>query len=488
MNVDLIIWIIKSFFINIYTYFIFLKIKNYNKLKFMQMLEIFGISIIETIIYCILKRYTNQFVIVMLNFFIQIIFLKIFLKYRNELVITTNLVSNAIVYIVFGISTLIEFFISNIFSIKNSIINLVIILVIEFIILRGIFNIKRFNKGLSFLKSSKDNEHLEIIMINIGAITIFAYCLFGNYDKNLTKDIFIPFLLLGLVIIIIIQKTLMLYYKQKLLVKTIEEYKNEISEKDAQIQKLSAEKYKISKLNHEFYNRQKSLERKVNEIVTKANLNMETASELGVMDQISSLTKEYSAKLEEIKELDQLPSTDIEEIDDMFKYMQSECKQNNIDFKLKINGNIHHLVNTIIPQNKLVTLIGDHLRDAIIAVNSSSNSYKSIIAILGVKDNTYEFCVYDTGIEFEIDTLLKLGLEPATTHKETGGTGIGFMTTFETLKETNASLIIEEKHEMNDNDYTKAVIIRFDGKNEYKIRSYRSKQIGKSDRIIIEKI
>lgn len=70
------------------------------------------------------------------------------------------------------------------------------------------------------------------------------------------------------------------------------------------------------------------------------------------------------------------------------------------------------------------------------------------------------------------------------------GSGIGFMTTFETLKECKASLIIEERHEVKDNDYTKAVIIRFDGKNEYKIRSFRANEIrkkGKDNRIIIEK-
>lgn len=62
------------------------------------------------------------------------------------------------------------------------------------------------------------------------------------------------------------------------------------------------------------------------------------------------------------------------------------------------------------------------------------------------------------------------------------------MTTFETLKDYKASLIIEERHEVKENDYTKSVIIRFDGNNEYKIRSYRGNQIRnkiKDNRIII---
>ena len=171
--------------------------------------------------------------------------------------------------------------------------------------------------------------------------------------------------------------------------------------------------------------------------------------------------------------------------------MYKEATKNEINFELKVNGSINYMVEKIIPQNMLETLIGDHIKDAIIAINSSDNSYKEILTIIGIVDDCYEVCIYDSGIEFEIDTLLKLGRKRITTHKETGGTGIGFMTTFETLDKTKASLIIEEKHVMNDTDFTKAVRIRFDGKNEYRIISYRKNEIEKimkDNRIILEKL
>ena len=47
------------------------------------------------------------------------------------------------------------------------------------------------------------------------------------------------------------------------------------------------------------------------------------------------------------------------------------------------------------------------------------------------------------------------------------------MTTFETMKETGASLIIEEFQQNKDRFYTKSVTIKFDGKNQYKVISYR---------------
>ena len=64
------------------------------------------------------------------------------------------------------------------------------------------------------------------------------------------------------------------------------------------------------------------------------------------------------------------------------------------------------------------------------------------------------------------------------------------MTTFETLSKTKGSLIIEEKHPMNNADYTKVIKIRFDNKNEYRINSYRAEEIKKQcsdNRIKIER-
>ena len=54
------------------------------------------------------------------------------------------------------------------------------------------------------------------------------------------------------------------------------------------------------------------------------------------------------------------------------------------------------------------------------------------------------------------------------------------MTTFETMKNCGASLIISEKVP-NDRDYTKSVTIRFNGENRYMIESYRFGDIFKHE-------
>lgn len=473
--------------INFFMFILFFKISN----RKYEYIKIIVSSVIISALYAIEKRYisSNIFFLIGSTYILQNIFLVMLIKERKFIVVS-NFISNTVVYILYCVAVTIVTMIKLVFGLsfetKYQTFDLLIILTIEAILLKYIMNLNRIKNGLSFLQDPIENEYFSLLIMEISAIIIFTYCVFTNSNHEISWNILGMLGVLSIVMVIIIQRTITLYYKQKLLAQNIEEYKAEIASKDAEIKSLSEEKYKISKLNHEFYNRQKALIHKVEEIM---NMNTETAEELDLSKQINDLTKEYTDKAKEIKTLDKLPITGITEIDDMFKYMQSECKSKNIQFNLQINGNIYHMINNKIAQNKLVTMIGDHLRDAIIAIEFSENSFKSILAILGENNGLYEFCVFDTGIEFKIDTLLKLGLEPATTHKNSGGTGIGFMTTFETMSETKASLIINEMHEMNNTDYTKSITIRFDGKNEYRIKSYRSDEIKKKlkdNRIIIE--
>ena len=55
------------------------------------------------------------------------------------------------------------------------------------------------------------------------------------------------------------------------------------------------------------------------------------------------------------------------------------------------------------------------------------------------------------------------------------------MTTFETLNEIKASLIIEEYNPQSSR-YTKSINVRFDGENQYIIYSYRAQEIKQQDK------
>ena len=489
MNIERISSIIKIFFIIIFSNVINRKLTNNKKYKIQEIIINALVDVIVSFVYIIVKNCSDSILAFIILYLLLSCFSQIINKGRITFSMLTTIISLSICFVSWGISVPICYVIQKIFNIENNFINLFIIIAVQGLLILGFFKIKRFSKGLNFLQSKINNDYIDIFMINMSAIIALTYCLFGDYYGDVTRKIFITFIALAIIMIIMLRKTLILTYKQKLLDNTIKQYEKEIKEKDDKINELANEKFNISKINHEFYNRQRALELKVEE--TLSSLNVEFGEELNLQDKIKELTKEYSDNLQKVSKLPSIPKTDIEGIDNMFRYMQTECYKNNIDFKLQINCNINHIINNYIPQNKLETLIGDHIRDAIIAINSGNAKYRSILIILGIRDNYYEICICDTGIEFEIDTLIKLGKEPITTHKSTGGTGIGFVTTFETLNKCKASLIIEEKQRVSNSDYTKSVIIRFDNKNEYKIKSYRADSIKAKDKeniIIIENI
>ena len=281
---------------------------------------------------------------------------------------------------------------------------------------------------------------------------------------------------------ITIQKSLQLYYKQKLLIQELNETKEELGKKKQEIEQLEKENLNFSKTSHSIAHKQKALEYKLNQLMLKA----EIAPEIDIEDKVNEIAKELQTQTEV-----ELSKTNISEIDNMLKYMQSECIKNKIDFQLQLSGNIHHMVNKYVSKENLEILIADHIKNSIIAINHSENINKSILVRLGIIDGIYSLYVYDSGVEFEIDTLLKLGKMPSTTHSDDGGTGMGFMNTFDTLKKYKASMVIKEYGKPSKDNYTKLVIIKFDHKNEYKICSYRQKEIKKKDnnnKLIVEEI
>ena len=464
---------IKNIMINVFIFYLFFKIRNEKEINRKKIFMILISIIISMIIYFYLRNKISQTYITIINFFIQYLVCKKISD--NQLsIISSLLIANAVTHINYAVITIIVTAVKVMIvpENENMLINLIITLFLESLLNYSIFKIRKLNKGLQFLKEKINNEYLDIIMINISMEVIFIYSLFGTYYGDVTIHIAVTFFIVSIIMIIMTYKTMNLAYKHKQLAKNLTEDDEIIKRKDEEINKLSKEKFEISKLNHEFEKRIKALELEV-----KSNMNMEISKENNILERIENLSTEYSSRLEEIKGEDELDVTGIAELDTMFKYLQVEAKKEKIQFNLKLNCNIKNITDKIIPINKLETLIGDIGTDAIIATKHSKYNYKSIVTIIDKKDETYSISMADTGIEFEIDTLLKLGMEKATTHKDEGGNGFGFITIFEILKDTKASLIIEEKHEEIENDYTKNIIIRFDGKNEYKIVSYRADKI-----------
>lgn len=494
IDIDTIVYYVRMLATNFGVFYVFSRILNIKDNLLKNFLVLTPINLGLIFAYVPLRIKTDSLFPFIILYLLYSVILSRITKTKLGYTMFITVISYALTFLCQGLSVIIQFVpykvLYKLLKVENRYLSLIMICIIQFLILYLVFRIKKLRNGFVFLNNKLNTEVTDLIILNLSMVIIMTYCLLENYQLVAKQNLFMTFCILVIIMFFTIQKMFTMYYKQKLLTDTMEEYKKELAEKQNEIDSLKQDKKDVSKITHEFYNRQKALELLVASNMNSDNIDKENISP-NVLKIIESLTNEYSERFEQSKELPKLDETGIPEIDNMFKYMQSECCSNNINFNLKIMGNIHYLVNNIIPKNKLETLIGDHLRDAINAVNLIDEDNKEILAILGIKNKKYEFSVYDNGVDFTIDTLMKLGLESVTTNAERGGTGTGFMTTFETLAETKASLIITEYPKTKDNTYTKCVTIKFDGKKQYKIVSYRSEELKlvyDSKRIKIEEI
>lgn len=378
--------------------------------------------------------------------------------------ITVTLVSVAINYSIWFVSVIINYVINLIIFIDNDFINLIIISFVYLILLKRVWEIKKLKYGITFFRDNIQNEYIDILVLNVSTMVTLSIVMLAEENLELNMRT-IPIVIISiLALILTIRKIFQIYYKQKLLQKELGETKDELAARNKEIEKLEQENLNFSKISHSLAHKQKSLEHKIDELL----LNSEIAGEIDVRDRLEEISKKlYKTPI--VK----LDKTGITQVDDMLNVMQSECIKNNIEFDLQIIGNVYHIINNIVTVDELEILIADHVKDAIIAINHTDNVNRSILVRLGKIDDCYGLYIHDSGIEFEKETLEKLGKEPITTHKSEGGTGMGFMNTFDTLKKCKGSLIINEIGKPSKDNFTKIVMIRFDGKNEFRVISYR---------------
>lgn len=449
---------VKNLFIILCVFFTNVKLTS-NKMIFNQKNYIKIVGTIIVAILCSAIKYKIDYSLgtVCSILIISIIFSKD--NFTNSLV--TTIISFIINYLILFISAMIDFIVNLIIQTNNDYINLILILSVHLVLLFRFYKLKRIKYGLSFLQKSSDNDYLDILILNISVMILFSIIIFLNAEQNLIYGFSICLIIFAIIMFISIQKSIQLYYKQKLLVKELNEAKDELTKKKKEVEELEQENLDFSEKSHSLSHRQKSLEYKLDELMKKA----EISEKIDLKGRIENISKELYVKPREME----LTKTDVSNVDDMLKYMQSECKKNQIDFVLQVNGNIHYMVNNLITKEELEILIADHVKDAIIAINHSDNINKSIMVRIGKIDEIYGLYVYDSGVEFEKKVLQNLGKKPITTYATEGGKGIGFMNTFETLKRYKASLIIKEIGMPSKENYTKIVMIKFDEKNEFKV-------------------
>lgn len=365
----------------------------------------------------------------------------------------------------------------------NRIIINVILFIITFLFAFLLMKIKRLRYGFQFFSKEK-YEGLGIIIIGVIFILTGA-----TYTDGYVKDIFkiiviIGFFISGFGLYLWIRRSITAHYREKLQLKSEEHYQELLKEKELENKKLSQSNEFLAKVVHRDNHLMSALNNSINAYFDSNGKQLND----DLLREIQTLAKERGELIEkEQRDFKLLPTTGHLLIDGAVNDLYVKAAAHDIDFNLTVSETVDAIIGKYISQTDLQTLLCDHIKDAIIAVDAAGNDKGKILVDFSVKNGNYQITVFDSGVDFEIDTLAKLGKERVTTHADSGGSGIGFMTTFETLRKAYASLMITEF--AHKTPFSKSVSIIFDGENSFIIQSYRSDilktAINRDDMVII---
>ena len=359
-----------------------------------------------------------------------------------------------------------------------------LIVALQFLLAFLLFRIRRFRRGFPFIFE----KFMVIVALIVAGITLILVSRITTPRESYENTYIILLLAAGILIVgagiyIWIWRGIKLWQRKRISKHNDDILRKENDRLTRENQQLHEINEKVRVANHSLNHRLASAERNIVRVLDKwrqAAVHAELSEELGVaIADIRKLSGEYNADISRIKVNQALPLTNVREVDDLFALFAERFADSEIEFMLVVKSGISYLIESVIEQGKLETLIGDHLQDALIAVKASDSTFRSVRATIGKVEDFYEFTVHDSGIPFEVDTLDRLGTDRVTTYGDKGGSGVGFMKTFETMRECSASLIIGEN---KGGVFSKSITIRFDGLNRYNINTYRPGEFPPSDR------
>lgn len=346
--------------------------------------------------------------------------------------------------------------------------------ILEYLLSILLFKIRRFRKGMPFLYNTA--------FINVGTMVCLFFlalltCLQITNNTPLWIRLLtvITFVIAILVLIQWWQCQLTKSYLSKLQSLELESLRNELHEKELLLSELKRENEIMGKLIHKDNKLIPAMANAVYEYLTSDNQNEKRPANYGnlLLKDLANLSEDRKAVISTLSTAQSCHlSTGISTLDALLSYMNKQACLADIKLIFTISKTLSLSISSSISSNDLVHLLADLIDNAIIATSGCIN--RTIQLRIYLYNQTLLIEISDTGIPFEIPSLLNFGLEPNTTHSDTGGNGIGLMDIWKIKEKYKASLHISEYKEAS---FSKKIVLLFDRKDQYLLSSWRCKNI-----------
>lgn len=344
--------------------------------------------------------------------------------------------------------------------------------ILQLILSLAIFRIKRLKKGMPFLMEKIPNA----LGICIACIIVFFTSLFVVLKMdNYFYDILIIFLIVSCFILFV-------WWRKQLTISYINRaHKNEILRLEAELEKVKKDNEHLGALIHKDNKLIPAMEMAVKDMLCEqisSSDELLAAKASTLLSDLNKLSTERAGVLNSSGHTrNHLPTTGLIRVDSIINYMHEKASAMKANFQVMIDIDINELIKTSISEDSLVTIIADLTENALIATRGCDE--KNILLEINKENDKFCLSIFDSGIHFEPYTIINAGKKRASTHTDTGGSGIGLMTTFELLRKCRGSYIIDET--IDNPLYTKKVSVLFDMLNEFRIYSLRSEIIDLSN-------
>lgn len=336
----------------------------------------------------------------------------------------------------------------------------------QIVLLFLLFRIKRLRHGLPFLSDSKYGD----LGVYLSVTTVLTLVLVGyNRQVTIIAPIFVAAIAIwGLMLYFWYRSRIKKEYAEQLEKREKQVLLDEVASLKESITRLHSDNEALAAIIHRDNKNVPALELSVKQFLLNAAENdsreerMATGREL--LGQIERISGERQGILTDYENSNKsINKTGIPVLDALLLFMQQKAEAAHITFDVKVRGDVREMLQQALSEQDAATLLADLLENAIIAT-SCTNQAKYVLAEISGQAGDYYFRVSDSGIPFPQEVLRNWGVQRVTTHKETGGSGIGLMTVYEICNKYHASFSIEKTGE---NDvYRKRVAVYFDGKGK----------------------
>lgn len=460
-------FMLKYFFIFFCSTYLFEKMQNYS-LNFKKFITSLLFSFISSFAMYFINENWRFLTLITIVLFL-IVFHHIVYKNNINNSLTFTSISVGVSYISYTISSFVvaPFCYLLLNDINRNLLNNISILTIglfQTLLCYLLFRVKRLKKGIEIYgpKIASDSG------VFISVVIILVASLFDNQNNNdiIKSIILFCVLLVGLLLFLWIKRYIQNIYLEKVHNRNIEILENSLLEQQEINSKLTKSNEELSSIIHRDNKLIPAMQSAVEEILACNSPDEQKEKSKLLLPQLKAMSSQRSTILSDYENLHKvLVQTGILSIDASLKYLMKRANNDGISFELSVTCDLKEFVKDLICENDLNTLILDLCENALIAVRETK--IKNVLVVFGIENESFIISVYDSGLPFESKVIENLGKKRITTHKATGGSGIGLMTTSELLRKHNASFVIDEN--IDNDSYAKKVSVIFDGLSQCRV-------------------